>query len=105
VHREKAAQMPPETLPPPTRPGCMTPCWAARTTTPRTGQSPPGWPRYLAGEAAICQFLDNSLPPTSQTSRTREQVTRLFDGLQLQEAGVVQLNKWRPGSGDASQGT
>lgn len=34
-----------------------------------------------------------------QTNRSREQVTRFFDGLHLAEPGVVQLSQWRPGTG------
>ena len=58
-----------------------------------------------ADAAAEAARRYDSMLPTSQTNRTREQVTRFFDGLQLQEPGVVQLNKWRPGFGDAGQGT
>lgn len=50
-----------------------------------------------AAEAA--RTYDSNLP-TSQTNRTRAEVTRFFDGLELAEPGVVQLNKWRPDPGD-----
>jgi hypothetical protein len=50
-----------------------------------------------AAEAA--RQYDSSLP-TTQTNRTREQVTRFFDGLELLDPGVVQLNRWRPDPGD-----
>jgi hypothetical protein len=54
-----------------------------------------------AAEAA--RQYDNMLP-TTQTNRTREQVTRFFDGLELLEPGVVQLNQWRPDPGDTDPG-
>jgi hypothetical protein len=57
-----------------------------------------------AEEAArAAREYDNSLP-TTQTNRTRAEVTRFFDGLELLEPGVVQLNKWRPDPGDADPG-
>ena len=34
----------------------------------------------------------------------QEQVTEFFDGLELIEPGVVQLNRWRPDPGDAGPG-
>jgi hypothetical protein len=40
----------------------------------------------------------------TQTNRTRAEVNRFFDGLELLEPGVVQLNKWRPDPGDADPG-
>jgi S-adenosyl methyltransferase len=42
--------------------------------------------------------------PTTQTNRTRAEVSRFFDGLELVEPGVVQLNKWRPDPGDVDPG-
>jgi O-methyltransferase involved in polyketide biosynthesis len=54
-----------------------------------------------AAEAA--RQYDNMLP-TTQTNRTREQVTRFFDGLELLGPGVVQLNQWRPDPGDTDPG-
>jgi S-adenosyl methyltransferase len=57
-----------------------------------------------AEEAAqAAREYDNALP-TTQTNRNRAQVTRFFDGLELIEPGVVQLNKWRPDPGDADPG-
>src|ERR1700745_3027247 len=49
--------------------------------------------------AAAARQYDNSLP-TTQTTRTRAEVTRFFDGLELLPPGVVQLNKWRPDRDD-----
>ena len=40
------------------------------------------------------------LTGTVQTNRTRAEVTRFFDGLELLEPGVVEPNQWRPGPGD-----
>jgi hypothetical protein len=54
-----------------------------------------------AAEAA--RRYDNSLP-TTQANRSRAQVIKFFDGLELIEPGVVQLNKWRPGPGDVDPG-
>jgi hypothetical protein len=54
-----------------------------------------------AAEAA--RQYDNSLP-TTQTNRNRAEVTRFFDGLELLEPGVVQLNKWRPDPDDVGPG-
>jgi hypothetical protein len=34
----------------------------------------------------------------------KAQVTEFFDGLELIEPGVVQLNKWRPDPGDVDPG-
>ena len=53
-----------------------------------------------AEEAArAAREYDNSLP-TTQTNRTRAEVTKFFDGLELLPPGVVQLNRWRPDPGD-----
>jgi hypothetical protein len=57
-----------------------------------------------ADSAAEAARRYDSMLPTTQTNRTRDQVTRFFDGLQLQEPGVVQLNKWRPDPGGAGLG-
>jgi SAM-dependent methyltransferase len=53
-----------------------------------------------ADSAAEAARRYDAMLPTTQTNRTRDQVTRFFDGLQLQQPGVVQLNKWRPDPGD-----
>ena len=53
--------------------------------------------------AAAARQYDRSLP-TTQTNRTRGEVTRFFDGLELLAPGVVQLNKWRPEPGDVDPG-
>jgi O-methyltransferase involved in polyketide biosynthesis len=42
--------------------------------------------------------------PTTQTNRSRAEVARFFNGLDLLEPGVVQLNKWRPDLGDVDLG-
>jgi hypothetical protein len=39
---------------------------------------------------------------THQTLRSRPQVARFFDGLELLEPGVEQWHLWRPGPGDAA---
>jgi S-adenosyl methyltransferase len=38
---------------------------------------------------------------TLQTLRTRDEVTRFFDGLDLVPPGVVYVHAWRPDPGDA----
>jgi O-methyltransferase involved in polyketide biosynthesis len=53
--------------------------------------------------AAAARQYDKSLP-TTQTNRSRAQVARFFDGIELLPPGVVQLNKWRPDHGDADPG-
>jgi S-adenosyl methyltransferase len=53
--------------------------------------------------ARAARQYDSSLPGT-QTNRTRAEVARFFDGLDLLEPGVVQLNKWRPDTGDVDPG-
>jgi hypothetical protein len=53
--------------------------------------------------AQAAREYDNSLP-TTQTNRTRAQVTKFFDGLELLPPGVVQLNEWRPDPDDRDPG-
>ncbi|MGH3246102.1 MAG: SAM-dependent methyltransferase [Trebonia sp.] len=53
--------------------------------------------------AQAAREYDTSLP-TTQTNRTRAQVAKFFDGLELLPPGVVQLNKWRPGPDDEDPG-
>jgi hypothetical protein len=42
--------------------------------------------------------LNSSMGKTRATPRSRQQVARFFDGLDLVEPGLVQLQRWRPGS-------
>jgi hypothetical protein len=53
--------------------------------------------------AQAAREYDNSLP-TTQTNRSRAQVTKFFEGLELLPPGVVQLNQWRPDPGDEDPG-
>jgi len=39
----------------------------------------------------------NQLAPEQATLRTRDQILRFFDGLELLEPGLVQVHRWRPG--------
>jgi len=39
----------------------------------------------------------NQLAPEQATLRTRDQILRFFDGLELAEPGLVQVHRWRPG--------
>jgi trans-aconitate methyltransferase len=41
---------------------------------------------------------------TTTTLRSREQVLRFFDGLELLEPGVVQVHRWQPGSATPDDG-
>jgi hypothetical protein len=51
-----------------------------------------------ASARASRAYNDNVATP--QTRRSREEVARFFDGLELVEPGLVQLPDWRPGAGD-----
>jgi len=46
----------------------------------------------------FARYLSELNPDFAATLRTKEQVTRLFAGLDLVEPGVVQISKWRPDS-------
>jgi hypothetical protein len=51
-------------------------------------------------EASTQEHLESSTAPLFRqqfTTRTREQVARLFGGLDLVDPGVVRLEEWRPG--------
>jgi S-adenosyl methyltransferase len=39
----------------------------------------------------------NQLAPAKATLRTRAEILRLFDGLELLDPGLVQVHQWRPG--------
>jgi len=39
----------------------------------------------------------NQLAPANATLRTRAEILRFFDGLDLLEPGLVQVHRWRPG--------
>jgi phage gp37-like protein len=47
-----------------------------------------------AAARAVKRF--NQLVSTPQTRRTRAEVARFFDGLELLEPGIVQIHQWRP---------
>ena len=48
--------------------------------------------------AEFARYLSALNPDFAATLRDKEQVTRLFSGLDLVEPGVVQISKWRPDS-------
>jgi hypothetical protein len=51
--------------------------------------------------ARACGQLNEYLNPDTQlTPRSRGQLLRFFDGLELVEPGLVQLPRWRPGPDD-----
>jgi len=43
--------------------------------------------------------LNTRMGPTQVVARSHQQVARFFDGLDLVDPGLVQLHRWRPGSG------
>ena len=49
-------------------------------------------------QVAEARRRSNSLARETQRHRTREEVTRFFDGLELVEPGVVPVQRWRPAS-------
>ena len=49
---------------------------------------------------AEAQKRYNERVSTPQTLRTRDEVARFFDGLELVPPGVVYVHAWRPGSSD-----
>jgi hypothetical protein len=49
-----------------------------------------------AAAAAEAVKRYNQLVSTPQTRRTRAEVTRFFDGLEILDPGIVQLHQWRP---------
>ncbi|MCM3882394.1 SAM-dependent methyltransferase [Frankia sp. R82] len=49
-------------------------------------------------DAALADYADNS-GAQAYHSRTREQIARFFDGLDLLEPGVVSTPLWRPDPG------
>jgi hypothetical protein len=52
-----------------------------------------------AETAARVQTSYNQNVATTMTRRTRDEVARFFDGLEIQEPGIVQHHRWRPEPG------
>jgi hypothetical protein len=50
-------------------------------------------------EAEVTRRMSEGLPGITITPRSRAEVTRFFDGLELLEPGAVPVNHWRPGPG------
>jgi hypothetical protein len=50
-------------------------------------------------QAEMTRRLNAGLPGITVTARSRAEVTRFFDGMELLEPGVVPPNYWRPGPG------
>ncbi len=46
----------------------------------------------------------NQTAPVLVTMRSHAEVSRFFTGLKILEPGVVQLHRWRPGTGDPALG-
>jgi hypothetical protein len=57
-----------------------------------------------AGQVAEAADRFNQLAPGTATLRTRDEILRLFDGLELLEPGLVQVQRWRPGSAAPGHG-
>jgi len=55
-----------------------------------------------AGAKAVRRY--NEQVATPQTHRTRAEILRFFDGLDLLEPGLVPLNRWRPEGGPPDAG-
>jgi hypothetical protein len=77
---------------------------AARAVTGQLAEAlPPGGYLALADLAGTDPGQDAALARYNQTgavpyhARSREQVTRLFDGLEITGPGVVPVHRWRPG--------
>ncbi len=58
-----------------------------------------------AGEIAEAyERLNQRMGATQGTLRTHAEISRFFDGLEMVEPGLVQLDRWRPGAGDVGKG-
>jgi S-adenosyl methyltransferase len=55
-----------------------------------------------AGAKAVRRY--NETVATPQTHRTRPEISRFFDGLDMLEPGLVPLNRWRPDTTPADPG-
>ena len=51
------------------------------------------------GIAPAFRQLNQRMGPVQVVARSHQQVARFFDGLDLVDPGLVQLHRWRPGSG------
>jgi S-adenosyl methyltransferase len=63
----------------------------------------------IAGDVAIDEVAEgvqryNEQAAVPVTARTHAQVCRFFAGLELLEPGVVQVHRWRPGTGNLGNG-
>jgi S-adenosyl methyltransferase len=63
----------------------------------------------IAGDVAADEVADgvqryNEQAAVSVAARTHAEVCRFFAGLDLIEPGVVQMHRWRPGTGDPGSG-
>jgi len=54
---------------------------------------------HQEAQAEMTRRLNEGLPGVTVTARSRAEVTRFFDGMELLEPGVVPPNYWRPGAG------
>ncbi len=53
------------------------------------------------GEISKAYERLEKLMPDRPTLRSKDQIARFFDGLEMVEPGLVQLHRWRPDPGDA----
>ena len=49
--------------------------------------------------APALRQLSTRMGRTQAVPRSHPQISRFFDGLELVDPGLVQLHRWRPGSG------
>jgi S-adenosyl methyltransferase len=54
--------------------------------------------------AEAYERLNERMGATQATLRSRQEIARFFDGLEMVEPGLVQLPEWRPGPGVAPNG-
>jgi hypothetical protein len=63
----------------------------------------------IAGDVAAAEVAQgvqryNEQAAAPVAARTHAEVCRFFEGLDLVEPGVVQVHRWRPGTGDLNGG-
>lgn len=56
------------------------------------------------GQVSEAATRFNQLAPAKATLRDREQILGFFDGLELQDPGLVQIHRWRPGQAAPGNG-
>ena len=106
------------TSPSPWRSRCSSSCTRYRTRTTRTRSWPrcwtpcrpaatwhcPTWGRTSSTEETQQGFQDivGRMSQQQYTGRSREQMLRFFEGMDLVEPGLVRIEEWRPDAGSVS---